>query len=187
LVALRAFKVWRDGYSECVKEFVCARYNARRTVDGCTGGNQNGIISSLIPSFAAMRPTSIRSIADSESGNLAPASIAIGLGVLLAGAAFTVVPVVTAMSLVALGANLEAIRRLRNAKSRSPFIAAHLFTYASLYLVFVGAVFHAAMAAGQDGLAFLQKLDLVVSVGPMALAVRKALTALSGVDDIPAR
>jgi hypothetical protein len=114
----------------------------------------------------------------------APALIAIGFVVLLAGAWWSVVPVVTAMAVIALGATGVTANRRHTSPAFCVVIAVHLFVYLSLYFLFVGAVCHAAIQAPPGGLTFLQGLDLAVSVVPMALVVRRSLAAMGG--DAPA-
>ena len=96
-------------------------------------------------------------------------------------------PVVTAMSLIALGATGATANRLRSAPIFDIAIAVHLFAYLNLYFLFVGAVCHAAFLGSRDGFTFLQGFDLSVSVVPMALVVRLSLAALVGGGDAPAR
>jgi hypothetical protein len=108
-----------------------------------------------------------------------PCLIATGLLMLLMDTGFPLLPVVTAMAVIALGATIAAIARLDGSPYASPALAAHLFVYASLYLLFVGAVCHAAMAGGRGGLSLLQAGDLLISAAVMMLVVRTFLAALT--------
>jgi hypothetical protein len=99
---------------------------------------------------------------------------------LAAGAYLSTVPVVTAMAIVALGATGATVGRSRTSSAAITVIAGHLFVYVNLYLLFVGAVCHAAVQGPETGVSFLQALDMGVSVVPMALVVRKSLTAIGG-------
>jgi hypothetical protein len=91
------------------------------------------------------------------------------------------------MSIVALGATLAVVARFDHADRFRPIIAVHAVTYANLYLVFVGAVCHAALTGPRHGLSWLQGLDLLVSVAPMVMAARLALAALAGGESRAAR
>jgi hypothetical protein len=66
-------------------------------------------------------------------------------------------------------------------------VAIHAAVYANLYVVFVGAVCHAAMTGPHHGLSWLQVVDLVLSVLPMALVARLAIGTATGGGDAPAR
>ena len=122
-----------------------------------------------------------------RAGRSAPAFIAAGLAILLTATWWPAMPVVTAMALVALGATATTIARLRGAAAFRTLMAAHLFVYVSLYLLFVGAVCHAALTGPQDGLTFLQGLDLGVSAAVMMLVARLSLAVVDGGEDAPAR
>jgi hypothetical protein len=136
--------------------------------------------------IAAMRVSFPRAV-NVLPARRAPVLIAVGFLVLLAGACWPAMPVVTGMALVALGASVATAHQLRSAPISCVVIAAHLFVYLNLYLLFVGAVCHAATQAPQDGLTLLQNLDLGGSVVPMALVVRRSVAAIAGGGDAPAR
>jgi hypothetical protein len=116
-----------------------------------------------------------------------PTLIAIGLALLIAAAMWPVAPATTGFSLVTLGATGALINRLRASRVLPTAMAAHLLVYVSLYLLFVGAVTHAAMNGPRDGLSFLQGLDFGVSAGLMAMAARVGLATLVRSGDAPAR
>jgi hypothetical protein len=86
------------------------------------------------------------------------------------------------MALVALGATAATTRRLR---SYPTLITIHLFVYFSLYILFVGAICHAAGDA--RGLKFSSALDCGISVVPMALVVRRTFAAVRYGGDEPGR
>jgi hypothetical protein len=88
-------------------------------------------------------------------------------------------PVVSAMAMVALGATMATIDRFRGTAALRAGVSAHLFAYASLYFLFVGAVCHAAMAGPQNGLTFLQGLDFGASAVLMTLVVRRGVATLA--------
>jgi hypothetical protein len=66
-------------------------------------------------------------------------------------------------------------------------IAAQLFAYGNLYLVFLGSVCHSAMTGPLHGLSWWQAADLISSVVPMAVAARMGIAALAGDEDASAR
>jgi hypothetical protein len=113
--------------------------------------------------------------------------LATGLAMLLVAALMPGMPTVSAMALVALGATMATIDRFRGTAALRASVAAHLFVYASLYFLFVGAVCHAAMAGPQNGLTFLQGLDFGISAMLMTLAVRMGVVTLALDDDSPGR
>jgi hypothetical protein len=114
---------------------------------------------------------------------MAPALIAAGLMVLLAQLYWPVLPVASAVSLIALGATIATIARLHRTASLRSGIAIHLFIYASLYLVFIGAICDAAIRGPDGGLTLVQTIDLGMSAGLMAWVVRACVAVfLRGVD-----
>jgi hypothetical protein len=117
----------------------------------------------------------------------APRVIAVGLVVLLANSFWPALPVMSGISLVALGATLSVVTRFRSSPARPYLIAAHSFVYFTLYLLVIGAVLHASMAQPGDGLRLVQAIDLLLSMVPMVAAIRAALTASAADEDVPAR
>lgn len=114
-----------------------------------------------------------------------PALIAVGLIFLVANSFSSAIPVISGMALVALGATLVVVSRFRGSPALPAVIAAHLLVYLSLYLLFVGAVMHAAFAKSTSGVSPLQILDVALSVGPIAAAVRVALAVIAERGDAP--
>ena len=108
-----------------------------------------------------------------------PYWIAAGIALLLAASCWPPLPVLTSMSLIALGATLAIVSRLGQASRLRPLIAVHAVVYANLYLVFVGAVCHAALTGPRHGLSWIQGIDLLFSVAPMVVAARLVVTALA--------
>jgi hypothetical protein len=115
------------------------------------------------------------------------ALIAAGLGILLAAAVMPNIPCVSGFALIALGTTLATINRYRIALARRGVVIAHIFVYASLYVLFVGAVCDSAMRGIQSGLSFLQLLDLAASAAVMMLVVRMCIVAIADGGDAPAR
>jgi hypothetical protein len=113
--------------------------------------------------------------------------IAFGLCMLLADAYRPVLPEVTGIALIALGATLAVVWRFRRSPALPAVIVAHLLVYLSLYLLLVGAILHAAFAKSTGGLSLLQSLDLAMSGGPIVGAVRIAIDSLAGRRDSPAQ
>jgi hypothetical protein len=108
-----------------------------------------------------------------------PLAIAIGIATLLAAAYWPVMPVVSGMSLVALGATLAVVSRFAQVRRHRPLVFVHAVVYASLYVLFVGSVCHGTTAAGQPGLSLLRGIDLLASGVPMALAARLVVSSLT--------
>jgi hypothetical protein len=106
---------------------------------------------------------------------------------LLAAAWCPAVPVVTAMALIALGATAVVIDRCRRAAAWRGVAALHLTVYTSLYLLFVGAMYHAAFTATQDGFTLLQRIDLAASAAIMVLVVRLSLAVVTRNSDAAQR
>ena len=105
------------------------------------------------------------------------AAITFGLALLVVNAWFPAGPVVTAMSLVALGATNATLARFRGQAALIPVITVHLATYGGLYALFVGATMHSAVYS-ESGLGTLAAIDLAVSTLPMALVLSRTLSNL---------
>jgi hypothetical protein len=116
-----------------------------------------------------------------------PSLIAVGLVVLLATILEPGLPAVTGMACVALGASIAVVSRFRGSRALRPVIAAHLLIYASLYLLFVGAVYHASAENGAMEMSAVQALDLALSIVPIVAAARISIAAVVGGGDAPAR
>ena len=96
--------------------------------------------------------------------------IAAGLSILLAAAWWPMLPAVTGMALITLGATGTTIARFCGRPALAPVLFVHLAVYGGLYALFVGATLHAgSQASGGVGLA--AAVDLAASVGLMAAAV----------------
>jgi hypothetical protein len=91
------------------------------------------------------------------------------------------------MSLIALGATLATLDRLRGMVALRGVVAIHLFVYLSLYLLFIGAVGYSTTTGPQIGLTTHQALDFLVSAGVMALVLRRSLAAMLAGSDATAR
>jgi hypothetical protein len=113
-------------------------------------------------------------------GATGPVWIAGGIATLLAAACWPVIPVVTGMSLIALGATLAVISRVESARHFRLLVFVHVVVYASLYVLFVGSVCHGATIAPHHGLGLLQTVDLLASTVPMAVAARVTVASLTG-------
>jgi hypothetical protein len=114
-----------------------------------------------------------------------PAVIAFGLIVLIAAVIEPALPAVTGMACVALGATLATISRFRSSRVLCPVITAHMLAYASLYLLFIGAVFHPEDGPTRPNLT--KALDIAMSTLPMFAAVGISIAAVAGADDAAAR
>jgi hypothetical protein len=123
----------------------------------------------------------------SRFAELAPALIGAGITLLIAAACWPVIPVATAVSLVALGATLAVKSRYIGTAMLRGALVAHLLVYSSLYLLFVGAIYDAAMRGPQRGLDLLHRLDMGLSIGVMLIVVRFSIAAIADSGDAPAR
>jgi hypothetical protein len=132
------------------------------------------------------RFTNAFSLANKLMATRGPVLIAVGLCVLLSGMNEAALPPVTGMACVALGATLATISRFNGSRLLSAAAAAHLLIYASLYSLFVGAVFHTVVESGPK-LSFIQSLDIGLSILPMYAAVRVSCAAIAAGADAPAR
>ena len=151
-------------------------------VDARSDAKQNGGVAVPIVLFLSaylMRPPSFfPSNAGGAFFQHGPALIAAGLSVLIAAAWWPAAPVITALALVILGATAATILRLAHRRVFCPVIALHLLVYASLYFLFIGAVWHATAAGQRPAWHLWQSLDLAASVGPMALAARWTVASI---------
>lgn len=103
----------------------------------------------------------------SQTGDAAPALIAVGLSLLLLATWWPILPAATGMALIALGATGATAERFRGTPALLPVLVAHLAIYGGLYALFVGAALHAAVPTnGRVGLA--AAVDLAASIWPMA-------------------
>jgi hypothetical protein len=104
----------------------------------------------------------------------APTLIAVGLGILLAHNVLPVLPVATALALIAFGASTATILR----RACRATVAGQLLVYVSLYLLFVVAICDASGRVSENGLSLLQVADLGLSVGIMAFVARTCMAAI---------
>ena len=101
--------------------------------------------------------------------------IAMGLVGLAASAYLPAMPLISAMALVAWGATAALGSRMANSPFVGTAMVVHLFVYLSLYLVFVGAVIHAAISGPQSGIGAPLILDCGTSAVLMTMVIRKAV------------
>jgi hypothetical protein len=120
-------------------------------------------------------------------GGPAPLCIAGGLGLLFAHLTWPALPAVSGLAFIALGSTLAVAARCDDVHRRRPLVAAHLVVYANLYLIFLGAIFHAAMTGTPHGLSWWQTADLLLSVAPMATAARLAIGIVASSEDASTR
>jgi hypothetical protein len=107
----------------------------------------------------------------------APILIALGLAQLAAGIVWHTVPVVTALTLIALGATLATIDRFRTSPALPSVLLLHSAVYGSLYILFIGASLDAAMRADAP-MGWPSVVDLAVSMPLAAAAAGTVLIAL---------
>jgi hypothetical protein len=119
--------------------------------------------------------------------NQGPTLIAAGLVVLLAAEYWSGIPVISGTALIALGATLAVVSRFRYSSTLPALVITQLFVYLILYMLFVGAVIHAAFAKIDGSMTLLQGFDVGLSVMPMIAAVRIAIAAIAADGDVPAR
>jgi hypothetical protein len=110
---------------------------------------------------------------------IAPATIAAGLGVLVAQCWWPAVPVATGIALVALGAIIATIQRARRRSSFRGTLTLSLFVYASLYLLLAGAILDAAIRGPSGSLALHQCFDLGLSAIVMLFVARIGITVFT--------
>jgi hypothetical protein len=106
-----------------------------------------------------------------------PECIGIGLAILMLNGLWPVVPVLSAMALVALGATSVTVRRLCTTRNAAFLVALNLLVYCGLYILFVGATLHLAFVVGHQ-LGALAAIDLVLSAVPLGMAVNQTCSAL---------
>jgi hypothetical protein len=99
--------------------------------------------------------------------------IAVGLVVLLLAPAWPTAPVVTAVSLIALGATHITLARLRNNPHVLPLVFLHAAIYTVLYALFLCATLHASSVAAASNIQLHVGLDIALSVLPMAVAAQR--------------
>lgn len=107
-----------------------------------------------------------------------PWLIAIGLAVLIAATWIPVLPVLTPMAVVALGATYATESRQRASVAAVPLLMLHAATYATLYVLFVGARFQSTARSATTGISLLDGLDLGASWMFLALAAHCVAAAL---------
>jgi hypothetical protein len=103
---------------------------------------------------------------DSRRGE---AYIGLGLVVLIAGPWWPHAPFVTAMAIISLGATEITLARFRDKAALLPVAVLHGVAYTGLYGLFIGATLHTSVAA----ISALATLDLIASVFPMAIALKR--------------
>ncbi len=116
-----------------------------------------------------------------------PVWIAAGLTILICGEWWPLMPITTGLAFIAMGSTGALINQLRGSTKLLATVAAHIIVYVSLFLLFVGAISHAAMSGPQDGLSFFQGLDFGVGAGLMVLSTRMSLEAMAWDADSPVR
>jgi hypothetical protein len=126
-------------------------------------------------------------IATANTRHVAPALIGAGLAILIAYIPFPVLPVATATSLVALGATFATLTSIGSMPASRVRITVHLFVYASLYLLLIGAIGDAASRAPKDGLSLPQIVDLGLGTGIMAFVVQMCIAAIADDRDAATR
>ncbi len=104
--------------------------------------------------------------------------IAAGVGILLLAIGLPGVPLVTAMSLVALGTTDVTLTRFRGAPVLVPALLLHTIVYGGLYSMFIGATLHAVTESSAEGLGLPTMVDLIASTIPAAAALRNIVLGL---------
>ena len=87
-------------------------------------------------------------------------------------------PVVTAMAIIMLGATEVTLARFQRSTLIVPTMILHGATYASLYVLFVGATLHSASVSSAAGIGFRTALDLAASVFAVAIAAIRIFSRL---------
>lgn len=106
-----------------------------------------------------------------------PECIGVGLAILMLNGLWPVVPVLSGMALVALGATSVTAKRFCAARNGAFFVPLNLMVYCGLYILFVGATLHQAFGGGHR-FGLLAEIDLVLSAVPLGMAVDQTCSAL---------
>jgi hypothetical protein len=139
------------------------------------------------PAIRITRARSLKLLLTKSSNRAAATLIAVGLAMLFAQACWPSMPMASAAALITLGATFETVERTRRTCSAPAVLATHLFVYAGLYSLIVGAILDASMRDPLDRLTLLQVVDLALSAGLMAFAVRLCVETMIGEGDAPVR
>jgi hypothetical protein len=99
--------------------------------------------------------------------------IGVGLAILFASVCVPIVPVVTAMAMVSLGATKVTLSRFHGSAAMLPVLALHAMTYGGLYALFIGAVLDAAASSPEGVCSAPVALDLAASTLPAAACLRR--------------
>jgi hypothetical protein len=106
-------------------------------------------------------------------GNWAPSLIGIGLATLIAGSFWPEAPVTTAMAMIALGTTDVTLARFSGRAALLPTTILHATTYASLYVMFLGATLHSASVSSAAGVGVWTGLDLAASLVVVVIALQR--------------
>jgi hypothetical protein len=132
----------------------------------------------LFLGLALMRLPLLQPPIASQSISWGPVWIGFGLGLLVANAWWPVVPVVTAMALVALGATEVTVQRFRGTPRAYLVVVLNLVVYCGLYALFFGATLHQAGVRADHCLGTVAAIDLVSSIWPLSTMLAKSRHAL---------
>jgi hypothetical protein len=113
----------------------------------------------------------------------APLLIALGLALLLTSILLPVVPAVTAMAVVTLGATQATSSRFRQSPALPTIMLLHAAIYLSLYTTFVCAVLYTPAVTSMRTLSLCTVFDLAASVLPMAIALQAVAGSLRATAD----
>jgi hypothetical protein len=125
-----------------------------------------------------MRDANFASQRFSAHAAAGPRLIAIGLAILIAATWIPSLPVLTAMAVLALGATYATLVRFRRSPLLLSVLLIHAATYATLYLLFVGATLPLGVTATSRQLGLVNVLDLSVSWVFLGLAVSHIVIVL---------
>ncbi len=103
--------------------------------------------------------------------------IAAGLLLLIAAGTWPLLPAVTGMALVVLGATRATGERFQGTPALVPVLFAHVAIYGGLVALIVGASLHRA-AGSAGGVGWGLAIDLALSVVPLAATIRAVFDAL---------
>jgi len=131
----------------------------------------------LAATMQSRSPISV--IAAKPSVRSGHALVAVGIGVLVLASWLPSLPVISAMSCIALGATPLTIARLSANRHVSLFLFAHIVVYGILYLFLTGAMWHATDPGLQSVWRFSRWIDFALSVCIMALAASRTLSAIA--------
>lgn len=132
----------------------------------------------MCPRVAAVPMSSFPASGKLPNALGAPTLIGVGLALLIAASWWPGAPVVTAMSVITLGATIVTLARLRGTAALVPVMILHGTTYVGLYGLFIAATCRVASSASAGSVPCTVVLDVAASALPMGIALQRISTGL---------